>query len=161
MSATDRSTVQDTELCGLWMPKAKTTCARKPKHGGGCASAANMEARREYRRLHPHRQTPEAKKKTARKSRITAYGLTQRQFDLLLEVQQFACAMCEDPFHVQQLIHVDHDHSCCPGKNRSCGRCVRGLLCHTCNVALGHIERRYALARAYLDGPPHRLLRAA
>src|SRR4051794_27002379 len=47
------------------------------------------------------------------------------------------------------------------GKNRSCGECIRGLLCHNCNIALGYIERRYAMARAYLDSPPVRLLDAA
>ncbi len=61
----------------------------------------------------------------------------------------------------RQLIHVDHDHACCRGKSRSCGECIRGLLCHTWNIALGHIERRYAMARAYLDSPPVRLLDAA
>jgi hypothetical protein len=60
-----------------------------------------------------------------------------------------------------QLIHVEHDHACCQRKNRSCGKCVRGLLCHTCNIALGHIERRYAMARAYLDSLPVQLLAAA
>jgi hypothetical protein len=38
---------------------------------------------------------------------------------------------------------------------------MRGLLCHTCNIALGYIERRYAMARAYPDSPPVWLLDAA
>lgn len=158
MPTRDKGTAED--LCGSWMPKAKATCARRPGHGGSCMSAANMEGRREYRRLHPHRQTPEAKKKSARKSRITAYGLTQEQFDWLLEVQQFACAMCEAPLRDGQLIRVDHDHACCEEKNKSCGKCVRGLLCHTCNIALGYIERRLKSAQAYLNSPPARLLPA-
>lgn len=48
---------------------------------------------------------------------------------------------------------VDHDHRCCPDM-RSCGLCVRGLLCAHCNWAAGSIgddpERARALAR-YLD----------
>jgi hypothetical protein len=32
---------------------------------------------------------------------------------------------------------------------------------YTCNIALGYIERRYAMARASLDSPPARLLTAA
>ena len=34
------------------------------------------------------------------------------------------------------LWRIDHDHSCCPGK-RTCGKCVRGVLCHQCNVGIG------------------------
>jgi hypothetical protein len=112
-----------------------------------------MERNRQYSRDHPHRESPESRKKSNRKYRIASYGLTHEDFDALLKVQGHACAMCHEPFEEGQLIHVDHDHACCKEKNRSCGRCVRGLLCHTCNIALGHIERRYAMARAYLDNP--------
>jgi hypothetical protein len=123
-------------------------------------TAENMRRRREYRRLHPHRASQESRKKSARKYRISLYGLAQEDFDRLLAEQGNACAMCFESFQKGQLIHVDHDHRCCKTKNRSCGRCIRGLLCHACNVALGHVERRYALARAYLDNPPGRLFRA-
>jgi hypothetical protein len=34
---------------------------------------------------------------------------------------------------------VDHDHACCPG-NFGCRSCVRGLLCHGCNLALGGVQ---------------------
>jgi hypothetical protein len=123
-------------------------------------TAENMARRRAYRRDHPHPASRESRKKSNRKYRIASYGLTQEQFDLLLDAQQQGCGMCHEPF-AQEHIHVDHDHACCPAKNRSCGECIRGLLCHTCNIALGHIERRYAMARAYLDSPPVGLLNAA
>jgi hypothetical protein len=121
-------------------------------------TATNMANRREYNRVHGHREPPESRKKSNRKYRISSYGLTQEQFDRLLAVQQHACGMCHEPFEEGQFVHVDHDHACCRGKNRSCGECIRGILCHTCNIALGHIERRYAMARAYLDCSPVSLL---
>jgi len=120
-----------------------------------------MANRREYKRLHGHRASPEVRKKSNRKYRISSYGLTQQQFDRLLDAQQHACGMCHELFEKGQIIHVDHDHACCNRKNRSCGECIRGLLCQTCNIALGHIERRSAMARAYLDSPPVRSRNAA
>jgi hypothetical protein len=120
-----------------------------------------MERQRAYSRAHPHCESPESRKKSNRKYRISSYGLTQAHFERLLDVQQHSCGMCREPFEEGQRVHVDHDHACCREKNRSCGECIRGLLCHACNIALGHIERRYAMARAYLDGPPVRLLDAA
>jgi hypothetical protein len=79
---------------------------------------------------------------------------TQADFDRLLELQDYACAMCHEPFVEGQAIFIDHDHACCTGEKSSCGQCVRGLLDLGCNIALGHIERRYEMARAYLDSPP-------
>jgi hypothetical protein len=80
-------------------------------------------------------------------------GLTPEQFAQMLEAQGQACAMCRTPFEKDQRICIDHDHSCCPPKlpSRCCGKCVRGLLCLTCNVALGYIETYSELAMAYLE----------
>ena len=148
------------DLCGKWMPRKQTMCARKPGHGGCCKTAEVMERQREYRRSHPNRESKESRKKYNRKARISSYGLTEEQFDLILAAQNYACAMCCEPFQAGQRIHVDHDHACCSRKNRSCGACLRGLLCHTCNIALGHIERRYAMARVYLASPREWLIAA-
>ena len=93
-------------------------------------TAANMASRRAYRRAHPHLESPESRKKSNRKYRIASCGLTQDDFNLFLKMQGYACGMCRELFAEGQLIHVDHDHGCCPVKNRSCGKCVRGLLCH-------------------------------
>jgi hypothetical protein len=148
-------------MCGKWMPRAKTICARTPDHGGPCKTAEVMERNRQYSRTHPHRESPDSRRLSNRKYRISSYGLTQEYFSQILAAQYNACGMCHEPFEEGQRIHVDHDHACCRGKGRSCGKCIRGLLCHACNIALGHIERRYAMARTYLDSPPVRLLTAA
>jgi hypothetical protein len=66
----------------------------------------------------------------------TRYGMTIEQFNELMERQQNACGLCKEPFKEGEFPHVDHDHTCCPGKN-SCGRCIRGVLHSTCNRVIG------------------------
>lgn len=151
------------ELCGKWMRRAKTTCARRRGHSAECRSAKAMEdhrIRKTARRV-GGMIDPAAKARWSRKHRLSLYGLTQAQYALLLEIQGMRCAMCWVPFGDDQNICIDHDHGCCEAEKRSCGGCVRGLLCRTCNAALGHIERKYDLACAYLEAPPAVALRTA
>lgn len=72
----------------------------------------------------------------------------------MLQKQGHACAMCHEPFEGGQRIFADHDHNCCEKQYKAtaktCGKCVRGLLCFRCNTALGYVEMYGELARAYL-----------
>jgi hypothetical protein len=52
-----------------------------------------MERQRKCSRAHPHRESKESRQKSNRKYRISSYGLTQEQFDLILTAQNYACAM--------------------------------------------------------------------
>jgi hypothetical protein len=74
------------------------------------------------------------------------YNLTVEQYDSMVLAQRGLCACCGNPERrlnadgaVTRLC-VDHDHRCCPGK-RSCGSCVRALLCASCNLTVGMIEQ--------------------
>lgn len=66
------------------------------------------------------------------------YNLTQERWAEIFAAQGEACPICgtKEPGGKGDW-HVDHDHSCCEQAGRSCGKCVRGLLCHMCNTALG------------------------
>lgn len=74
-----------------------------------------------------------------RMRRLGLYGLTQNGFDELLTIQRGHCAICATDAPGKRGWHVDHDHACCPGIG-SCGACVRGLLCHRCNLLLGNAQ---------------------
>ena len=74
------------------------------------------------------------------------YNITQADYDRMLAEQGGCCAICrtDKPGRGRfggrfKNFCVDHDHACCPGK-KSCGKCVRGLLCLDCNHALGNLH---------------------
>lgn len=68
----------------------------------------------------------------------TSYGLTREEFEAILEAQGGGCAICKtkEPGKQHGRWVVDHDHACCADR-KSCGSCIRGLLCTRCNVGLG------------------------
>ena len=67
------------------------------------------------------------------------YRMTLEQFDEMLDAQGGVCAICgtDKPGGKYDIWHVDHDHACCPLGKRVCGKCIRGLLCASCNWGLG------------------------
>jgi len=88
---------------------------------------ANRERAREYNRAYYKATYPERLEYNA----TTKHGITRVIRDWMYESQDRACAGCKKPMPDADL-EVDHDHDCCPS-GWSCGRCVRGLLCHRCN----------------------------
>lgn len=67
------------------------------------------------------------------------YSITVEQYDYMLKLQNGVCGICKNLEKSGIRLAVDHDKRCCPGK-KSCGKCVRGLLCRACNIHLGYFE---------------------
>ena len=91
--------------------------------------------------------------KTYQKSyRLKEYNISVDQYDKLMSEQNNLCAICSEPFI--RTPHIDHDHRCCPTKEASCGKCIRGLLCGSCNRALGLLKESVEIvkkASSYLE----------
>lgn len=72
------------------------------------------------------------------------YHITTDQYHEILEQQNGCCALCGKHFleltgRIKRLC-IDHDHKCCSTSAKSCGKCIRGLICLRCNAMLGWIE---------------------
>ena len=71
------------------------------------------------------------------------YGITYDQYEVMLEKQGGGCAICQTKESGGRgRFHIDHDHSCCP-QEKTCGECIRGLLCASCNTKLGVLESEW------------------
>ena len=97
--------------------------------------------------------TPEALERKRWYTIKRLYGLTKQQYMELLADQDGRCAICrtDDP-SPHEFFSVDHDHRCCPGV-KTCGTCVRGLLCLRCNNMLGRLEEHFTEVWEYLHVP--------
>lgn len=69
------------------------------------------------------------------------YGIGVVDYEAMLVLQDHRCVTCDQPESRvdHENLSVDHDRRCCPGP-RSCGKCIRGLLCGRCNRLLGVYE---------------------
>jgi len=93
--------------------------------------------------------TAESRKERDIKSRSyrlkSKYGIDSSEWMALLDEQDGVCASCGEEEMSFNKYHTDHDHD----TNR-----VRGILCHNCNVALGHLKddpRRIRLLAEYIE----------
>ena len=72
----------------------------------------------------------------------TRYRITLEDYDMMLEDQNYQCAVCSDPAKVGKHLCVDHCHVTDK---------VRGLLCHSCNLALGKLSDTPEIAQRAAD----------
>jgi hypothetical protein len=82
-------------------------------------------------------------------NRLDRFGLAPTDFELLLKIQGYNCAVCQQPLKLKQYkFAVDHCHD---------SDDVRGILCVRCNTALGSFDDDPDMilrAAEYLNNPP-------
>jgi hypothetical protein len=122
------------------------------------------DERREWYRNYSkvRRKTPAGRAELMRSNLKATHGLTLEHYTQLFEQQLGRCAICRREITrgydaarepsakrgpPKGCGYIDHDHRCCTGR-RSCGQCVRGLLCHKCNFGLSGFRDDPALLRA-------------
>jgi len=98
--------------------------ARKQRKDKGHRKRKSELSRSYYRGL-----SQEKKDAYCRRVNLWKYGMTVEQYDKLLEKQNGVCAICKRS--PEQMLAVDHCHET--------GR-VRGLLCRSCNLGIGHLD---------------------
>lgn len=74
------------------------------------------------------------------------YNIDLNTYNSMLKKQNFSCAICEKKAKLHKsgkyhILNIDHDHNHCFGR-KSCGKCIRGLLCINCNTFLGKFENK-------------------
>ena|ERR1022692_284954 len=86
--------------------------------------------------------TPE-RKMQSKESQIKRHEITEEFYNSIIKLQNGVCAICllipKLNKSGQPGFYIYHDHECCPG-HYSCGKCVRGLLCHSCNTGIGFLK---------------------
>lgn len=92
----------------------------------------NIEHVSKYRSNYSKKYFSKQENKDKRKDKLLFknYGITLTDYNKLLIEQDYKCKICGNNFGDKQ-INVDHSHDT---------GIVRGLLCSSCNVALGHLK---------------------
>lgn len=79
---------------------------------------------------------------------LRLFGLTPERFAEMLAEQGGGCAIClVRPEENGKRFAVDHDRLCCPS-DKSCGQCIRGVLCSGCNAGIGFLRESRDIMQA-------------
>lgn len=81
---------------------------------------------------------PEQRKKENHRQRLWSKGITQEQYNNMMQEANNSCQICSS----SQNLVIDHCHS---------SKKVRGILCWSCNVALGHFKDSEEKLKAALE----------
>lgn len=116
----------------------------------------NPKKKEEYKKkngIYAIRFYQKNKDRIRKRRKFIQYGLTPEQFSSKLLEQENKCKICGillDNLQPWTTPHVDHDHSCCD-REGSCGKCVRGLLCGSCNHMLGQAKDNPTVLQSGID----------
>lgn len=113
--------------------EAENNCPSRKNGGSGRRSKRWRETHPEYVSEYG-KVNPDKMSNAQKKSR---YGMTREEVLLLAMEQDNRCWICRKEFENFSSMMTDHDHLCCPSHRKTCGKCIRGLLCNSCNIGLG------------------------
>lgn len=95
-----------------------------------CTNCNRAKGKESYRRLCARDVLRNRRRKLKRH-----YNLTPERHQAMYLAQNGCCALCKEPVEYNR---IDADHSHATGE-------FRGLLCHRCNVLVGHVEKNETL----------------
>jgi Recombination endonuclease VII len=128
---------------------------RNDRKGGTALLHRCKECRRELT-ARWRAENPEKNIASKRIQHLKRYNLDEAAYSEMGDT----CWICGavEPGYGRKYFFIDHDHACCPpgpGKLRSCGKCIRGLLCGNCNLGLSLFRddpKRLRKAADYIEG---------
>jgi len=123
------------EYAKRYYDKNKEACKQRTKEHPSCVAAREK-----------YRNKPEVKQRMRNRRLMQEYGITNEDYEKMLEDQDFRCAGCGiHQNETDKKLHVDHCHDT---------GVVRGILCGNCNRALGLVkdsQKTLLSLHAYLE----------
>jgi hypothetical protein len=129
--------------------KLRSWCKQCTNEQGEHRRIAWTERNRDKLREKGRRRRPSDRKIEARLLRLrNIYNIEPEDFEAMLDRQHHRCAICNDHNPHNSNWNIDHDHACCSSSKKTCGSCIRGILCANCNRGLGAFKDNLKLLDA-------------